>query len=223
MNRLMLIVPVFLALALSASSCGQVVAVRHDMLPPGISVGALEPKDPAVVALVQQGVRPEKGCVRLAKLSAKGDPYTKRDALEQSLKLEGAKIGADFVVVTGYREIEDNSTPHFVEYGTGIPLADDVRNPYLYGFACRESKVRLGTDLSKDWIVRRVAPGSLAEQIGLQQGDRLMSVNGTHLSDHEYAYDQNLLSRPPGERVVIEYFTKEGRRVSRDVTLEAAP
>jgi len=65
--------------------------------------------------------------VLLAKLLAKGDPYTTRDTLENSLRFEGAKVGADFVLVTGYKEIEDNSTPHFAEYGAGIPIADDVR------------------------------------------------------------------------------------------------
>lgn len=95
----------------------------------GLAVGSFEHKDPSAVSLIKQGVKPPKSCVRLAQLSAKGDPYTTRETLENSLKFERAKVGADFVLVTGHKEIEDNNTPHFVEYGAGIPIADDVKNP----------------------------------------------------------------------------------------------
>ena len=202
------------------SGCGQVVAVRHTMLPPGAALGSLEPKEASVVSLFKEGSRPSEGCIGLARLSAKGDPYTKREVLEGRLKEEGTKLGADFVLITGYREIEDNGPPHFIEYGAGIPIADDVRNPYLYGLACRQSNVRLGIDLSKDWTVQSVAVGSLAAKMGIEPGDRLVSVNRNHLPDHQYAYEQDILSRRPGDRVVIEYLTKTGNRVSKDIALE---
>ena len=222
MSRPHTFVFVSVVLVLVTSGCGGITAVRHEMLPPGLAVGSLEPTDPSTVSLIKQGVRPSKNCVRLAKLSAKGDPYTTRAALDNSLKLEGAKVGADFVLVTGYKEIEDNSTPHFAEYGAGIPIADDVKNPYLFGLACRAAKAGLGVDLSKDWNVKTVIPGSAAENIGLQPGDRLVSINGNYLHDHEYMYDRDILSRSPGERVTVDYLTKEGRMVTVDVLLDVA-
>ena len=218
MKGALLVYPTLL-FSLIIVGCGQVVAVRHTMLPPA-AIGPLEPKDVSGVHLVKQGVRPQEGCVRLAKLSAKGDPYTKTENLEEKLKMEGAKLGADFVLVTGYREIEDNDTPHFVEYGAGIPIADDVMNPYLYGLACRTSKVHIGAQLSKDWTVKSVTAGSVADKIGIKEGDLLVGVNGHNLPDHEYAYDQNVLARHPGDRVTIEYLTKDGARHAQTVTLE---
>jgi hypothetical protein len=215
---------VFLSVILlhSTSGCGGIAASRYVMLPPGLATGTPDPRDPSGVSLLKQGVKPPKSCVRLAKLWIKGDPYTTREALENRLRFEGAKVGADFVLVTGHKEIEDNSTPHFAEYGAGIPIADDVKNPYLFGLACRAASAGLGVELSKDWSVKTVLPGSAAEKIGLQPGDRLVSINGSYLRDHEYTYDRDILSRSPGESVTIEYLTKEGRKAVKDARLDVA-
>lgn len=49
-----------------------------------------------------------------------------------------------------------------------------------------------------------------------------MSINGNYLHDREYMYDRDILSRSPGERVTVDYFTKEGRMVTVDVLLDVA-
>ena len=65
-------------------------------------------------------------------------------------------------------------------------------------------------------------PGSAAEQIGLQPGDQLVSINGSYLPDKEYTYGRDILSGSPGERATLDYLTKEGRKVVKDVLLDVA-
>ncbi len=55
--------------------------------------------------------------------------------------------------------------------------------PILFGLACREAKIWLGIEISKDWTVTSVARHSAADRIGLKAGDRLGNINDNYLPD----------------------------------------
>jgi hypothetical protein len=78
--------------------------------------------------LYKEGVRPPKGCIRIASLAAHGNGYATRDTLEDTLREEGERVGADFVVVTGMQVTKDETVGAF---GGGIAIADTIQRPHL--------------------------------------------------------------------------------------------
>jgi hypothetical protein len=168
--------------------------------------------------LIREGMKAPKGCIRIATLWANGNAYANRETLEQTLYEEGLEVGADFVVVTGSQILRGETIG---SYGGGIMVADTIQRPILYGVACRASRVRLGLNLGQDWTIKYIYPNSLAERIGLKEGDRLLSVNGIYLPDDQFAFEREVMSKVPGDKVILEYLSRNGDKVKKEVMLEA--
>jgi len=82
------------------------------------------------------------------------------------------------------------------------------------------SGLTLGTSTADDGTITAVAPGSPAEQAGLQPGDRILSVEGTAVRPAPGAVAQKALFGPKGDDVHIK-LKRAGTPM--DVTVKRAP
>ena len=65
--------------------------------------------------------------------------------------------------------------------------------------------------MKKQHLVRKVLPGSIAEELGIEAGDKIVSVNDTEIEDiFDYqfliqdSYVELLVEKPDGERWLLE-------------------
>lgn len=215
MKRL-LIVAILGVLQFSAVACSMAWG-RHELLPPAKILGTSVPRNPDQVILFREGETPPKTCIRIATVAAHGNGYATRETLEQTLVKEAAMIGAEFVVATQQQVTSDETVGSI--YG-GVILTDTIKRPHLYGVACRAATVRFGVKPDKDWTVLYVYPKTVAERAGIKEGDRVLSINGVHVLDDQYLIEKEISTRPPGTKVVVEYLTKGGDKMRKEVTLE---
>lgn len=189
------------------------------MLPPAQAVGSTSPRTQSV-EIYRQGEMPRKPVIRIALVAAEGNVYATLETLEQTLRDESAKAGADCVIVTGRELTEDES---IATYGGRFIIGDQIRRPHMYGIAYRYANLALGINLSMGGVIEYVRSGSVAQKMGLVEGMKILAVNGYFLQSDNYAIEREILSRQPGERVQIEYLDKNGDEISREVFLEKIP
>lgn len=198
---------------------------KHQMLPPSKYVSALSAPSSQSVALYQEGEVPNRACIRIAKVAAHGNGYATRETLESTIRDEAASIGAEFVVLTGEEITKDEVIgSHYGGWGWGsmwgTSVYDSIKRPHLYGIACRNAAVRLGIHLDKDRRVTYVVRDSTADRLGIKEGDRLLAINGRFLAADSYTLDLEVLSKRPGDNIVVEYMTIEGTKIAKDIALE---
>lgn len=60
----------------------------------------------------------------------------------------------------------------------------------------------------------------LASKIGIVEGDKILAVNGHPLLGDPFLLEREITSKEPGQRVTIEFLTKDSVKVMREITLE---
>ncbi len=120
--------------------CGMTYSARQ-MSSGSNLVAASGPKQPSDIVVFQEGEEPLKPIVKIANIGAHGNAYAKRNELEQRLRIEAAKIGADCVLVTEMKITKDETVG---TYGGGLFISDDIQRPHLYGVAARWATAKLG-------------------------------------------------------------------------------
>jgi hypothetical protein len=106
-TTLYVIIRLFGAIFLAAQLSGCAMAWgRHEMLPTAQSGGISGPLTQSV-ELYHQGEMPRKQVFRIALVAAHGNGYATLETLEQTLRDEAAKVGADCVIVTGREVTKD--------------------------------------------------------------------------------------------------------------------
>ena len=202
-------------LAVFTGGCAMAIG-SHEMLPPAQFISA-SLGTTSQVDLYRQGEAPKRPVIRIALVAAHGNGYATTETLEETLRNEAAKIGAECVIVT-QREITRDET--IAAYGGGLMLGDQIHRPHMYGVACRYAKVALGVHLSKEGVIEYVRASSTAQKIGMKEGIKLLAVSGKFLRGDDYLIEREVLSRQPGDKIVIEYLDTDGQKVSKDVVLE---
>ena len=79
----------------------------------------------------------------------------------------------------------------------------------------------LSLDRPRGALIAEIASGGSAEKAGFRTGDVILSVDGFAI-DRSSAFDFRLATKPVGGTARVEYL-RDGKTVSVDLTLEAAP
>jgi S1-C subfamily serine protease len=106
-------------------------------------------------------------------------------------------------------------------YGGGIAMSSPIQTPSLYGVACRTPRVVLGArsgGKDKDFVVQYVTKGGPAEEAGLTEGDKILTVNGRFVADDPFVWEKEIYSKQPGDRITVEYL-RDGKKASTVVRL----
>jgi predicted metalloprotease with PDZ domain len=168
------------------------------------------------IQVFKNGVFPKMPCIYVARIAAHGNGYATTETLEQTLREQAAKLKSDVVLID---KLEISNDETVGTYGTGIMLADTIKRPHLYGTACRLTRISLGVT-NKDGIVQYVSANSLAARAGISEGDKLLAVNGQALYGDPFLIEREILSKSSGERVILEFLTKDNIKVTREIILE---
>ncbi len=215
MKREAIILISFVLIAAILTGCATATG-RHEILPSAQYVSKTSAPT-SIVKIYHQGERPQRPVIRIASVAAHGNAYATIEILEETLRKEAAKVGADCVIVIG-REITKDET--VATYGGGIMLADSIKRPHMYGIACRYAKIQLGINFNEEGVIEYVKPNSLAQKIGLKEGMKFLAINGKFLRGDNYLLERELLSKEPGEKIIIEYLDNSGEKVSKEIVLE---
>jgi hypothetical protein len=204
-------------LSLLMTGCSMARGVNE--LLPGAQFSRPVVLGPSEVQIFKDGATPRTTYIRVAKIAAHGNGYADMATLEQTLRDQAAMLGADLVIIAKHEVTNDETIG---TYGGGLMISESIKRPHLYGVACRSSKMSLGIqyDYQKDGIVQYVRANSLAEKIGIVEGDRILAVNGHPLHGDPFLFEREIASKDPGERVSIEYLKKNDVKVMREVTLQ---
>lgn len=203
--------------ALLISGCAMAMG-RHEWLETSRIINPIT-VSPWHVKLYERGAVPKVPCVRVASLRAGGNGYARTETLHETLKEEAAKVGADAVLVTDRGVSYGGSVG---SYGAGIAISQPLGWPWMTGVACRSAQVDLGFryDHEKDGLIEYVFKDSPASKAGIVEGDRLLGVNHQPIKGDPFLFEQEVLSKSPGDRVTIEILTKDGVKVSKEMILE---
>lgn len=218
MKQVLVITLIGLAVSL-LSGCGMSNGARESL--PGASVvGTSSPKDPESVRLYKNGEKPEKPVITIAKVGAHGNGYADKTVLEQRLRIEAAKLGADCVIVTNFEVTKDETVG---TYSGGMMIANNIQRPHLYGVACRYANACVGFFLNneRECVVRYVKANSPAEKIGLVEGCTLLAINSIPMNGTHAVVEKEILSKNPGDKVTLEWLDKSGTKVKKEATLVA--
>jgi hypothetical protein len=169
------------------------------------------------IDLYQTGTSPERACVIFAQIGAHGNGYATMDTLENAMKKEAAKIGAELVILTEYEVTKDETIG---SYGGGMFMANQIQRPHLYGLAAVYAKARLGVVLGDSATIKYVYANSPAEKAGLKEGMQILSVNGVYVQD-QTVVNKEVGLKQPGDVVVVEYLDSSKEKKKVTVTLES--
>jgi len=192
-----------LALMLLTTGCAMARG-QHELFPTANMMPPAKVRTEAV-QLYRDGAMPESGCFKVAKLAAHGNGYANAHTLEEKLQDEAADIGAESVIVLG-SQVNNGMTVG--TYGGGIAMGSTIQYPSMYGIACRTPQAFTGARTGgkdKDFIVEYVTKGSAADEAGLIEGDKLLTINGRFVADDPFLWEKEIYARTPGEQVTIEY------------------
>ncbi len=188
----------------------------HEMLPPSKHYTNLEQRLPEDVELFKIGETPPKPCVRIASVAAHGNGHATMQILENKIKEESGKLGADLVILT---QLQTTNSGTVGSYGGGIMTTTIVNTPHLYGVACMYSKVLLGIFFEEDGVIKYVNGGSLAERYGLKEGHKIVAINGKFVNWDGFTLEEELNVKSPGDKVKIEYLDKDLNKNMVEITL----
>ena len=174
-------------------------------------------KQPEEIEIYQRGTQPDKACIVFAQIGAHGNGYATIDTLENAIKREAAKIGAELVILTEYEVTKDETIG---SYGGGMFMADQIQRPHLYGVAAVYSRARLGVVFGDNMTIKYVYANSPADKAGLKEGMQILSVNGVYVQD-KTVVDREVSLKQPGDAVTIEYLDNSKEKKKAAVTLEA--
>jgi len=187
----------------------------HDMLPP--SRYATVTSGSSNIEIYRDGERPNRPTYRIANIGAHGNGYANTKSLENAMLKEARKVNADCVVVVGANTTKDETIG---SYSGGIYMADQIQRPHLYGIALKYSKVQLGINADKEGTVSYVTADSSAEKAGIQEGMKILAINGTAYGSDAYTIEKEVSVKNPGDKVTIEVFTKDGQKLRKEIILE---
>jgi len=215
MNRMVIYYGAILVMGCMAAGCS--TAWGRHQLTPLAELSRSKGPCPTEVDVVRIGQTPKRPIIRIALVAADGNGYATYETLEATLKQEATKVCADVVVVTGHQVTSDETVG---TYGGGLFLSNTIKRPHLFGIAGRYAKVKLGMNCERtDGTINYVETGSCAEEIGLTEGAKILAVNGIFIGSDEFAIEREVLSREPGDTVRVEYLTKDGMKVTKEVKL----
>lgn len=210
----------FLLLALGGMCSSGCATAKHEWLPPAQCYRLPQDCDVSTVALVREGDHPRGAVVPIAIVSARGGNDASRDLLESTLVKEAAAICADGVLVTNAEKTDDGAAA--VAVGNTVVAAPIVHS-HLYGVAFKNAAI---ATFGMRWnaetaVVEYVAPGSIAEEIGLQEGSKILTVNGQWVPGQMFTWVREVQCRKPGDVVEVE-FSRGGRKFRRAAKLRPA-
>jgi predicted metalloprotease with PDZ domain len=169
------------------------------------------------IEVFKQGVLPQKGVVYIANVAAHGNGYATMDTLENTIKEEAAKVGAELVILTNYQVSNDESVG---SYGGGMFMSNQIKRPHLYGLAGVYSKVTFGIAVEDNGNIKYVKTGSSAEEAGLKEGMQLLSINGVYYQNNNIL-QQEVGSKNPGDIITIEYLDHSKEKRKATITLRS--
>ncbi|WP_138922339.1 PDZ domain-containing protein [Hylemonella gracilis] len=204
-----------LSVAALVGGCASASGV-HELLPSANYMSSSQGN--GSVDVFRQGESPSRPYVRIAAVAAHGNAYADQATLERVLVQEAQKVGADCVTITGKEISKDEGVG---TYGGGIMMSSQIQRPHLYGIACRYSKVRLGISWDKEGFITYVSSGSAADRAGLVEGQRLAAINGVPFSYGGYFMEKEVVSKSPGDVVVLEVLSRNSEKIRKEVVLEA--
>lgn len=199
------------------SGCG-FARGKHELFETANLIPPAQISKPQDVKIYRDGAFPERGCFKVAMLSAQGNGYADRANLETALQEEAVETGSDSVVIVG-TQVSNGMTVG--TYGGGIGMGSTIQLPSMYGIACRMPPSTTGAYLGgkdKDYAVSYVVKGSPAEKAGVLEGDKWLTVNGRLLSGDPFLFEKEINSKLPGSKVTIE-FMRDGKKQSATVEL----
>ena len=199
------------------SGCG-FARGKHELFETANLIPPVKVNNPQEVKIYRDGAFPEKGCFKVAMLSAHGNGYADRTNLETALQEEAVETGSESIIIVG---TQVNNGMTVGTYGGGIAMGNTIQLPSMYGVGCRMPPVTTGAHLGgkdKDFAVTYVVKGSPAEKAGVLEGDKWLTINGRLLSSDPFVFEKEINSKRPGSQVTIE-FLREGKKQSAAVDL----
>lgn len=184
---------------------------KHELFDTANLIPPVKLSSPQEVKIYRGGAFPEKGCYKVAMLSAHGNGYADRANLETALQEEAIETGSDSIVIVG---TQVNNGMTVGTYGGGIGMGSTIQLPSMYGIACRVPPSTTGAYLSgkdKDFAVNYVVKGSPAEKAGVLEGDKWLTVNGRLLSGDPFVFEREINSKPAGSQIAVE-FLRDGKK-----------
>lgn len=202
----MLVITCFLSGCQTANTVKKMLDVSNGML--------LQQVSPENVAVLKGKEAPKKSATKIAEIGAHGNAYAKREFLEEQLKQEAAKIGADFIYVSDIQMSKDETV---AVYGDGILLAEQVQRPHLYAYAYKYSKVKLGINVDKDGTVKYVNSGGAFDKAGIKEGYKILAFNGIYAGSEDVR-DNELAKLNVGDKLIVECLNEKQEKVKFEVT-----
>jgi len=169
------------------------------------------------IEIFKQGTVPEKGVIYIANIGAHGNGYANIDTLENAMKKEAAKIGAELVILTEYQVSKDETVG---SYGGGMLMSQQIQRPHLYGVAAVYSKVRFGAVIEDSGNIKYVNADSPADKAGLKEGMQMLSINGVYYRGYTI-WQQEAGIKNPGDVITVEYLDKSKEKRKVTITLES--
>lgn len=208
----------FIALIpLGFTGCAMTVQ-QHEMLPSAKYLPPSPPIDPGRVELLKKGETAKRPVVMIAKIVSRGNAYASTQLLEEGLRAEAAKLGADVVGVVGTEITKDQSIS--VHYGYGVWGTQQISTPHMYGIAGKYTNVWIGVKASKDGVVEYIWSDGPTAKTGIVEGDKILTVNGTLISNDQNVWQSQVSARRPGDIVQLEYLDKTGAKRNCSVIIE---
>jgi hypothetical protein len=202
-----LVIACFLSGCQTANTAKKMLDVSNSMV--------LQQVSPENVAILRGKEASKKPATKIAELGAHGNAYAKKDFLEDQLKQEAAKIGADFIYVSDVQISKDEKV---AVYGDGILLADQVQRPHLYAYAYKYSKIKLGVDIDhKDGTIKYVNSGGAFDKAGIKEGYKILAFNGVYVGSED-ARENELAKLNVGDKLIVECLNEKQEKVKFEVT-----
>jgi predicted metalloprotease with PDZ domain len=169
------------------------------------------------IQIYKQGTLPEKPCVYIANIGAHGNGYANTTTLENAMKKEAARIGAELVMLTEYQVSKDETVG---SYGNGMFMSQQIQRPHLYGVAAVYSKVRVGVVVENNGNIKYVVGDSPADKAGLKEGMQILSINGVYFNNISIL-QQEAGIKNAGDVITVEYLDKSKEKRKVTITLES--
>ncbi len=204
-----------LSISYIVSGCGMAYTVSEP-LPLANKVNRAN-KTANEIEIYKQGTVPEKAVIYIANIGTHGNGYANTDTLENAMKKEAAKIGAELVILTQYQVSKDENVG---SYSGGMFMSQQIQRPHLYGIAAVYSKVRLGAIIEDSGNIKYVTADSPADKAGLKEGMQMLSINGVYYRGHAI-WQQEAGIKNPGDVITVEYLDKSKEKRKVTITLES--